>query len=109
MPKSLTVNAIRSPANGVVRFVGLIAGRPVLSIDHGAGFISSFEPAFSSLRRGQPVQRDDVIGQLGGGPTHCAPARCLHWGVRKDGRYIDPLLLVPRERGPAILLPMLRE
>jgi murein DD-endopeptidase MepM/ murein hydrolase activator NlpD len=79
----------------------------VLSIDHGAGLVSSFEPVVSALQRGQSVQRDEVIGRLGGGPTHCAPIACLHWGVRKDGRYINPLLLVPGWRGPAVLLPML--
>ncbi len=130
---------IRSPASGAVRFAGVIAGRPVLSIDHGGGLISSFEPVTSALHRGQLVQRGDVVGQLGGGPSHCtspshhpgprsgtgtgtgsgsgsgtgsgsgsgsATATCLHWGVRKDGHYIDPLLLVPASRGPAVLLPM---
>lgn len=100
--------AIRAPANGRVHFAGVIAGRPVLSIDHGSGLVSSFEPVISSLRRGQVVQRNDVIGRLGTGPSHCAPASCLHWGVRKDGRYIDPLLLLPGRRGPAVLLPLPR-
>jgi murein DD-endopeptidase MepM/ murein hydrolase activator NlpD len=98
---------IRAPASGTVRFAGVIAGRPVLSIDHGDGLISSFEPVISPLRRGQLVQQSDGIGRLGNGPTHCAPAACLHWGVRANGRYIDPLLLVPGMRGPAVLLPLL--
>jgi len=102
-----TGTPIRAPASGTVHFAGIIAGRPVLSIDHGAGLISSFEPVASTLHRGQPVQRDAVIGRLSGGPTHCAPTACLHWGVRKDGRYVNPLLLVPGWRGPAVLLPML--
>jgi murein DD-endopeptidase MepM/ murein hydrolase activator NlpD len=99
---------IRAPASGTVRFAGVLAGRPVLSLDHGNGMISSFEPVISSLRQGQSIQRADVLGRIGGGPTHCAPGTCLHWGVRRDGRYIDPLLLVPIRRGPAVLLPMPR-
>jgi murein DD-endopeptidase MepM/ murein hydrolase activator NlpD len=102
-----TATAIHAPANGVVRFVGVIAGRPVLSIDHGAGLISSFEPIVSSLRRGQPVQRNDVIGRLTSIQSHCGTVPCLHWGVRKDGRYINPVLLVPGLHGPAVLLPMM--
>jgi murein DD-endopeptidase MepM/ murein hydrolase activator NlpD len=79
----------------------------VLSIDHGGGLISSFEPVISSLRRGQVVRLGDVVGQFGGGRSHCAPGSCLHWGVRRNGRYIDPLLLLPERRGPAVLLPLL--
>jgi murein DD-endopeptidase MepM/ murein hydrolase activator NlpD len=97
---------IRAPASGTVRFAGILAGRPVLSLDHGNDVISSFEPVITRLRQGQPVRRDDVLGWVGGGPTHCAPAICLHWGVRKNGRYIDPLLLLPVRPGPAVLLPM---
>jgi murein DD-endopeptidase MepM/ murein hydrolase activator NlpD len=99
---------IRAPAGGTVRYAGRIAGRPVLAIDHGHGLVSSFEPVLSRLRPGQPVAPGSVLGRIGGGPTHCAPRRCLHWGVRRDGRYIDPLTLVPRPRGPAVLLPMHR-
>src|SRR3954447_4292096 len=98
---------IRAPANGIVRFAGVVAGRPVLSIDHGRGLISSFEPVISGLHRGQLVQQDDVVGRLSAGPTHCSPASCLHWGVRRNGQYIDPLLLVPGGRGPPVLLPLL--
>lgn len=97
--------SVRAPASGTVHFAGMLAGRPVLSIDHGNGLISSVEPVVSSVRRGQPVAAGQVLGRLGGGPTHC-PGSCLHWGVRRDGRYIDPLLLVAAARGPAVLLPM---
>jgi murein DD-endopeptidase MepM/ murein hydrolase activator NlpD len=89
-----------------VRFTGVIAGRPVVSLDHGGGLISSFEPVVSRLHRGRLVEQGDVVGHLSSGPSHCGNAACLHWGVRQDGRYINPLLLVPRPRGPAILLPL---
>ena len=98
--------AIRAPAAGIVHFTGVIAGRPVLSIDHGAGLFSSFEPALTALHQGQRVEQGAAIGRVGAGPTHCAPMVCLHWGVRKDGRYINPLLMVPGTRGPPVLLPL---
>jgi murein DD-endopeptidase MepM/ murein hydrolase activator NlpD len=100
--------AVRAPANGTVFFAGVLAGRPVLSIDHGDGLISSFEPVVSRVAMGGVVIRGQVVGNLSPGPTHCRPAVCLHWGVRKNGRYLDPLTLLPARRGPAVLLPMLR-
>jgi murein DD-endopeptidase MepM/ murein hydrolase activator NlpD len=98
---------ILAPADGTVFFAGVLAGRPVLSIDHGGGLISSFEPVSSPLRRGQNVRQGEVIGVLAPVPGHCAPAGCLHWGVRRAGQYIDPLTLLAGRRGPAVLLPML--
>ncbi|HST80581.1 MAG TPA: M23 family metallopeptidase [Kineosporiaceae bacterium] len=106
LPSNATAG-VHAPANGVVHFAGVLAGRPVLSIDHGGGLISSFEPVVSTFHRGQPVQRDDAVGRLTDTRSHCGSTMCLHWGVRKDGRYIDPLLLLSRRRGPAVLLPVI--
>ena len=92
---------IRAPADGVVHFAGVVVDRPVLSISHAGGLISSFEPVASTLRKGDPVSRGDIIGTVE--PGHCA-SRCVHFGVRLDGEYVSPLLLlggVPR----AVLLP----
>jgi murein DD-endopeptidase MepM/ murein hydrolase activator NlpD len=98
---------VHAPANGVVLFAGVLAGRAVLSIDHGGGLISSFEPAASRLPIGTTVKRGQVVATLAPGPTHCLPAVCLHWGVRRSGQYIDPLTLLLGRLGPAVLLPML--
>lgn len=98
---------VHAPADGIVHFTGVIAGRPVLSIDHAGGEISSFEPVIALVRRGHAVKRGDVVGTVAPGPTHCTPETCLHWGVRRNGRYINPLTLLPGWRGPVILLPML--
>jgi murein DD-endopeptidase MepM/ murein hydrolase activator NlpD len=93
---------VRAPAGGTIAFAGLVAGRGVLTIDHGAGLVTTLEPIDSSLRPGQPVQRAELLGTvaLGG---HAAPGD-IHFGVRLGGEYINPLLLlggVPR----AVLLP----
>ncbi len=90
---------VRAPADGTVFFAGVLAGRPVLSIDHGA-VISSFEPVSSPLRRGTAVHRGEVVGRLAPVPGHCSPVACLHWGLRRNGRYLDPLSLLPGRRGP---------
>lgn len=93
---------VRAPADGVIRFAGWVVDRPVLSIDHGGGVISSYEPVRSPLTVGAVVRRGDVIGVLESG--HCATP-CLHLGVRVDGAYLSPLLFLggqPR----AVLLPL---
>jgi murein DD-endopeptidase MepM/ murein hydrolase activator NlpD len=137
---------VLAPADGVVHFAGTVVDRAVLSIAHPGGYLSSFEPVTTSLRRGDSVRRGEAIGQLeatgqlggadqtesattsedaadtegsinfdidrsiAGQPdgkitdtSHCG-SPCLHFGVRLNGEYVSPLLLVgavPR----SVLLP----
>ncbi len=96
---------VLSPDDGVVSFAGTVVDRGVLSIDHGGGRISSFEPVATSLGRGDRVVRGQEVAALeaaGGG--HCSGG-CLHWGVRVDGEYVDPLAFVLEPR-PSVLLPL---
>ncbi len=91
-----------APADGVVSFAGMVAGRPVLSIRHPGGLVSSFEPVSATLPAGAVVSRGQLVGTLL--PGHCASTLCVHFGVRLDGEYVSPLNYlgsVPR----AILLP----
>jgi murein DD-endopeptidase MepM/ murein hydrolase activator NlpD len=93
---------VRAPADGVVHFAGVVVDRPVLSIDHGGGVLSSYEPVETTLHKGDVVRRGQVIGTLAAG--HCASRACLHFGVRIAGEYVSPLLFLggqPR----AVLLP----
>lgn len=93
---------IRAPADGVVHFAGVVVDRPVLSIAHAGGLLSSYEPVATTLAAGDTVARGDVIGTLE--PGHCHESLCLHFGVRLNGEYVNPLLLLgglPR----SILLP----
>ncbi len=93
---------VRSPADGVVAFRGTVVDRPLLTIDHGAGLVSTFEPMRSELDPGEVVAAGDDIGVVDVG-GHSAPGS-LHFGVRLYGDYINPMLLfgdVPR----AVLLP----
>ena len=92
---------VLAPAAGQVRFVGWVVDRPVLSIDHGGGVVSSYEPVASLLLEGDAVEVGQIIGTLE--PAHCETL-CLHLGVRVDGEYRNPLDWlggVPR----AVLLP----
>ncbi|MFJ4028032.1 M23 family metallopeptidase [Paenarthrobacter sp. NPDC089989] len=98
--------AVTSPAEGVVTFAGVVVDRPVLTIDHGDGLRSSFEPVLSDLKPGDHVAKGDAIGTVAtaSGSGHC-PGTCLHWGVRSGEEYINPLGLVQDLR-PSILLPL---
>jgi len=79
---------VYAPSAGVVHFAGVVVDRPVLSIRHSDGLISSFEPVSSELVAGDAVLRGQQVGLLQ--PGHCATP-CLHFGVRHDGEYVSPL------------------
>lgn len=81
---------MRAPAAGVIHFSGMVAGRPVLSIEHSGALLSSFEPVASALAAGAIVARGDPVGVVAASAGHCA-ASCLHFGVRLHGQYVSPL------------------
>jgi len=93
-----------SPLAGVVTFAGSVAGRGVVTVTDGDGRRSSVEPVLASVRTGDVVGPGQVLGVVLSDGSHCAPATCLHWGVRAGDVYVDPLALLPGE-GPVVLLP----
>lgn len=93
---------VLAPAAGLVAFSGPVAGRRVLTIDHGDGLVTTFEPIESELTAGTFVAQGQSVGTLSAG-GHVGEGT-LHFGVRLHGEYVNPLLLlggVPR----AVLLP----
>jgi murein DD-endopeptidase MepM/ murein hydrolase activator NlpD len=92
-----------SPAAGTVSFVGVVVDRPVITIDHGNGLRSSFEPVESTLAVGSTVAAGQQIGAVL--PGHCGSSACIHWGVRRGEDYVNPLQFVVDLR-PSILLPL---
>ncbi len=95
---------VLAPAAGAVTFAGWVVDRPVLTITHPDGLRSSFEPVQTSLTPGTIVAPGEAIGVVAAS-GHCAPADCLHWGVRRGADYIDPLRFVT-DRRPSVLLPL---
>lgn len=85
--------------DGKVAFVGTVAGKPVVSINHADGVRTTYQPVHGSVKQGQEVREGQVIGRLGN-PVDGYPG--LHWGalIAKD-TYIDPLTLLDM---PAIRL-----
>ncbi|WP_082227125.1 M23 family metallopeptidase [Demequina rhizosphaerae] len=96
---------VLSPSAGVVSYSGTVVDRGVVSIDHGGGVVSSLEPVAHAPPAGTRVERGEPVGEVVAGTGHCAPATCVHWGVRVDGRYVDPLDLL-EGFGPVVLLPL---
>ena len=93
---------LRAPADGVVAFVGTVVDRPLLTIDHGNGLVTTFEPATTTLAPGAAVRRGAVVASTATGGH--ARSGTVHLGVRWNGVYVNPMLLfggVPR----AVLLP----
>nr|WP_250764409.1 M23 family metallopeptidase [Rhodococcus sp. MSC1_016] len=88
--------AVLSAGEGVVVFAGTVAGKPVVSVDHLGGLRTTYEPVTARVTAGLRVGRGTVLGTLEPGHPGCiAPvAACLHWGLRRDRVYLDPLGLV---------------
>lgn len=97
---------VLAPADGVVAFVGQVAGRPVVSLRHDGGLRSTYEPVTGIRKPGSTVRAGELIGYLADQPGHCAPAACLHWGavLDSDHAYVDPVALIGAQ--PIVLLPL---
>lgn len=95
---------VLAPRAGRVTFVGVVAGRGVVVVTHPGGLRTSYEPVVAGPPVGTVVGRGDRIAVLAATPGHCAPASCLHWGLRRGDVYVDPLLLVGA--GPPVLKPV---
>ena len=97
---------VLSPGPGVVTFAGPVARRGVVVVTHPDGLRTSLEPVAATVPVGTAVAAGTTIGVVEDGGTtssHCAPRSCVHWGVRRGERYIDPLSLL--DRPPIVLLP----
>lgn len=99
---------VHAALGGTIVFAGMLAGRGVVVVDHGATR-TTYEPVAPTVRLGQPVARGAPIGRLTLVGSHCFPSACLHWGLIRnaDDVYLDPLSLVGAE--PVRLLPLWRD
>lgn len=88
-PKTPVVSA----GAGTIRFAGAVGGRGVVTIDHPNGLRTTYLPVEPSVRRGQEVTAGTRLGVLATSELHCKES-CLHWGLIRDGRYLNPLLLL---------------
>ena len=92
-------------AAGTVTHSGVVAGRGTVTVRHGSGLASTYEPVEERIATGAAVAAGETLGTLGSS-GHCSADSCLHLGARLGEEYLDPLLLLTRAR--IILLPLLR-
>lgn len=85
--------SVLAVADGTVVFAGIVAGKPVVSVDHPGGLRSTYEPVTAAVRAGARVRRGDILGSLTSGHDDCATT-CLHWGIKRGREYLDPTALV---------------
>jgi murein DD-endopeptidase MepM/ murein hydrolase activator NlpD len=92
---------VRSIGDGVVTFVGEVAGTRSVTIDHGP-VRSSYLPVTAEVTLGQSVRAGEVIGTIEAG--HCLNT-CLHLGLRRPiwdrldretDPYVDPIAWISR-------------
>ncbi|MFI6999545.1 M23 family metallopeptidase [Nocardia sp. NPDC050175] len=90
--------AVLAAGDGIVVFAGMVADKPVVSIDHPGGLRTTYEPVRAEVSVGRRVTRGTWIGTLEAGHEGCGT--CLHWGLRSEGggrrrrEYLDPLGLL---------------
>lgn len=100
---------VRAAGPGRVAFAGMVAGRPVVSIEHEGGFRTTYEPVRSAVTAGEVVDRGQLIGHVLGIHPGCEAPACVHWGARwrddPDG-YLDPLSLLGANLRPIVLKPV---
>ncbi|WP_433656902.1 M23 family metallopeptidase [Nocardia sp. CA-128927] len=89
--------AVLAAGDGIVVFAGMVADKPVVSIDHPSGLRTTYEPVRDAVSVGRRVERGTRIGTLEAGHEGCET--CLHWGLRSEGgrrrrEYLDPLGLL---------------
>ena len=85
---------IVAPDDGIVTFAGKVGGRLFLTIDHGGGISSTCSWLTSVLvRKNDHVTRGQPVATTGWGHPDM-PMPHLHFGVRLNGTYVDPMALL---------------
>ena len=83
---------VRAAGPGVVTFARDLAGRGVVSLDHGS-LRTTYEPIDARVAVGQRVAAGAPIGTSGSGTGHCGTGRCVHVGLLRGREYLNPMLL----------------
>ncbi|RKR90746.1 peptidase M23-like protein [Micromonospora pisi] len=85
---------VHTAGAGVVLFAGDVAGTPTVSVSHPVGLRTTYQPVRPTVRVGDRLAAGDPLAVLVPGHPGCPEPACLHWGLRRDERYLDPLALL---------------
>ncbi|MBA2389305.1 MAG: M23 family metallopeptidase [Geodermatophilaceae bacterium] len=94
---------VRAAGEGTIGYAAPLAGRGVVTVLHGGGLRTTYEPVAATVRVGELVPTGHPIGTLQAGHPGCPVAACLHWGLLRGEVYLDPMSLL--SLGPIRLLP----
>jgi murein DD-endopeptidase MepM/ murein hydrolase activator NlpD len=85
---------IQAAGKGIVTFAGSKAGwGNVVLVSHGFGYVSQYAHNSSLLvKKGDKVEKGQIIARLGSTGRCTGPH--LHFGVAKNGEWIDPLTVL---------------
>lgn len=84
---------VRAAGPGRIGYAGRLAGRGVVTVVHGP-LRTTYVPVRPAVRRGQRVGAGARIGVVEDSGPHCGMAGCLHWGLLRGERYLDPRSLL---------------
>jgi murein DD-endopeptidase MepM/ murein hydrolase activator NlpD len=77
---------------GVVTFAGKVGGQLFVTVDHGGGLVSSSSWVSALfVRKNDVVARGQAIALSGSGHPNTLEPPHLHFGVRLNGQYVDPM------------------
>ncbi|MCS7482613.1 M23 family metallopeptidase [Umezawaea endophytica] len=96
---------VLAAGDGTVLFAGEVGDRPVVSVVHGGGLRTTYEPVSPTVRTGDPIRRGEPLGTLLPGHEGCPIPACLHWGARRGQVYLNPIRLVSPGRIRLLPLP----
>ncbi|GAA1620889.1 hypothetical protein GCM10009744_04770 [Kribbella alba] len=84
---------VLSATAGKITYAGQLAGRGVVVVSNGPTR-TTYEPVVPAIQLGATVSPGTQLGRLSAAASHCAPAACLHWGLRQSTLYLNPLSLL---------------
>ncbi|MGH2754943.1 MAG: peptidoglycan DD-metalloendopeptidase family protein [Actinomycetota bacterium] len=80
---------VRAAAAGTVSFAGEVAGSLAVTVDHPGGLATTYSILSEVyVAAGDRVGAGEPIGGVGG--SHPGADSGLHFGVKLEGRYVDP-------------------
>lgn len=83
--------SLYAPAAGIVTFCGQVVNREVLTIKHLNGLKTTLEPVTCTLSVGTEVVKGEQVATLATTPEHCAEVSCIHWGLKLESEYLNPM------------------